>query len=108
VAKLRDEIAADLPAIIAAVVEAAKAGDMTAAKLCLERVLPAMKPVEMPTRVNLPPDPSEAASAVLGAVSAGILTPADARALMSAVRDHVGVLEVTELERRIAALEART
>lgn len=62
-------------------IELAKAGDMRAIRLCLDRILPARR--DRPVRFNLPPiksaqDAAATVSAVLEAVAAGELTPADA------------------------------
>ena len=47
VAKLRAAIAEHLPAIVAQLVEAAKAGDVQAVRLLLERVIPPVKAAEV-------------------------------------------------------------
>ena len=108
VGKLRDSIEKDLPSIIEALVVSAKAGDTTAAKILLDRCLPALRPVDAPTPLSLGNDPAdlgEAATAVLAALSAGSLTPDQAGAVASALGALVRVRESTELERRVAALE---
>jgi hypothetical protein len=48
VARLRAALAEHVPDIIASLVAAAKAGDTSAAKLVLERVVPALKSEELP------------------------------------------------------------
>ncbi|KAA9010712.1 hypothetical protein F3S47_02655 [Histidinibacterium aquaticum] len=89
-------------------VELALEGDTTALRLCLERIAPAKK--DAPVQFDLPPmtnaqEASEAASAVLRAVSEGELTPVEAASVMALVEGYRKTLELTELERRIAALE---
>jgi hypothetical protein len=89
-------------------VELALGGDTTALRLCLERVAPARKdaPVEFALpRMTSAKDAAEAAGAVLEAVSSGDLTPLEAVQIMSLVDTFRRVLEVSELETRIAALE---
>ena len=54
IAKLRVGIAAHVPAIIATLTAAALAGDVSAARLLLERVIPSLKPAEEAAPVNLP------------------------------------------------------
>lgn len=54
VAKLRASIAGHVPEIIGQLVEAAKGGDVQAARLLLERVLPPMKPTELAVPLALP------------------------------------------------------
>lgn len=91
-------------------VELALDGDTTALRLCLERIAPPRK--DTPVNFDLPPmesarDAAEAAQAVLRAVSEGDLTPLEAAAVMTLVEGYRKTLEATELESRIAALEAK-
>jgi hypothetical protein len=62
-------------------IELAKAGDTTALKLCLERLLPPRKDrlvsFELPPIVS-PDDAAKAVGAVLDAVAAGQITPSEA------------------------------
>ncbi len=90
-------------------VELALEGDSTALRLCLERIAPTRK--DAPVNFDLPPiktakDASEAAQAVLQAVSQGEVTPLEGATVMGLVEQFRRVLETTELERRLAALEA--
>lgn len=84
-------------------------GDTTALRLCLERIAPPRK--DTPVRFALPPmksanDACEAAQAVLRAVSEGNLTPLEGASVMTLVESYRRTLETTELEARLAALEA--
>lgn len=110
VAKLREGIAKHVDAIVAQLVEKAKAGDVGAARLLLERVLPAVKPVEAAAPVALPEDGTltDKGAAVLAAVAAGDLAPGQGAALLAALGTLAKVAEVDELQRRIEALEDRT
>lgn len=89
-------------------VELALDGDTTALRLCLERIAPARK--DTPVNFDLPPiksarDASEAAQALLRAVSEGQLTPLEGASVMALVDAYRKALETTELEQRISALE---
>lgn len=108
VAKLRDSIAAHLPAIITQLVTKAKEGDSQAARLLLERVLPPMKAIEQPTMLFLPDDGTltAKAAAVLSAAAAGELAPGQAAQLITALGTLAKITEVDELAARITALEA--
>jgi hypothetical protein len=109
-ARLRQAIARDVPEILTALATAAKAGDVHAARLLLDRVLPTLKAVDAPTPLalgNAPADLDGAATAVLAALSAGLLTPEQASAVAGALSGLVRVRESTELEERIRALESR-
>jgi hypothetical protein len=84
-------------------------GDTTALRLCLERIAPPRKDVavtfDLP-RMEAASDAAKAAGAVLGAVSNGELTPTEAAHIMALVETYRRTLETTEIEARIAALEA--
>lgn len=89
-------------------VELALQGDMTALRVCLERVVPARK--DAPVNFGLPQmqsaaDAAEGAASVLTAVSDGELTPAEGAQVMGLIDSYRRTLETTELEARIAKLE---
>ena len=89
-------------------VEMALAGDGVALRLCLDRIAPPRK--DSPVQFPMPPmktahDAAQAAGAVLEAVSMGELTPTEGAAVMALLDSFRRVLEVTELEARVAALE---
>ena len=107
VTRLRDSIAAHLPAIIMQLVTKAKSGDSQAARLLLERVLPPMKAIEQPTMLLLPDDGTltAKAAAVLSAAAAGVLAPGHAAQLITALGTLAKISEVDELAARITALE---
>ena len=84
-------------------------GDTTALRLCLERIAPPRR--DAPATFDLPPmetarDAAKAAGAVLGAVAHGDLTPTEGAHIMALVETYRRTLETTELEARLAALEA--
>ncbi|WP_343503578.1 MULTISPECIES: DUF5681 domain-containing protein [Roseobacteraceae] len=104
-----DLLDGEAEAITRKAVEMALEGDATALRLCLERVAPARK--DSPVTFELPAmsNASEAAgasAAVLTAVAEGNLTPAEGAAVMGLVDSYRRTLEVTEIEQRLAALEA--
>jgi len=84
-------------------------GDATALRLCLERIAPPRR--DAPVTFDLPRmetarDAAKAAGAVLGAVAHGDLTPTEGAHIMALVETYRRTLETTELEARLAALEA--
>jgi hypothetical protein len=92
-------------------VEVALTGDVTALRLCLERIAPPRK--DAPVTFDLPPmrsagDAAKAAGAVLEAVAEGELTPIEGAHVMGLVDAYRRTLEASELEARLAALEARS
>jgi hypothetical protein len=91
--------------ILKVVEQAAMSGDMTAARLLLERSLPALRPVDTP--VVLPPgdDLADIGRSILAAVSSGTLTPVEGSTLMGGLSQLARVIEVDELAKRVEALE---
>jgi hypothetical protein len=105
--KLMEADAAD---VVRAVLEAAKAGDMGACRLVLERVAPVRK--GRPVVFDLPPvetaaDVLAALGAVVQAVAAGELTPDEGATVAGLLDVQRRAIETTDLEARIAALEGR-
>ena len=56
VAELRDKLAQDVDKIIGVLREQALAGDLQAMRILLDRVLPSLRPVELPTPLDMPLD----------------------------------------------------
>ena len=107
VAKLRASIAERVPEILERLTEAALAGDVSAARLLLERVLPPVKPVELPIEMTLSEGrPTEQARQVLAAAAGGTLAPDQAVSLIGALAALAKITETDELRERIERLEA--
>jgi hypothetical protein len=90
-------------------IELALQGDTTALKLCIDRICPPRK--DAPVRFDLPDirpaeDATQAAGAILEAVSDSHLTPMEGAQVMGLVDSFRRVLESTEIERRLSRLEA--
>jgi hypothetical protein len=90
-------------------VQLALGGDVTALRLCLDRILPPRKDRHVP--FALPPlesaaDAVKATAALVAAVAAGDLTPSEAAELSKLVEGYTRAVELRELEARLAALEA--
>jgi Family of unknown function (DUF5681) len=89
-------------------IELALAGDTTALRLCLERILPARK--DRPVQLELPPlegvqDFAKATITLIGAVAAGELTPAEAGEVAKLIEGHRTAIEMADLEERVRRLE---
>jgi hypothetical protein len=89
-------------------VEMAMAGDTTAMKLCLERLLPARK--NRPVQLQIPEiqgaqDLPKATVALLEAVAGGELTPSEAGEVAKLVEVHRRTIEMVELEHRLQRIE---
>jgi Family of unknown function (DUF5681) len=98
-------------AITRKAIELAKQGDLTALRMCLERIVPPrrQRPVNliMP-EINSVDHANNAMAAITTAVASGQLTPTEATELSRVVDGYVKTLEVTEIERRLRILEERT
>ena len=106
ITKMRESLAGDVPDILAGLVAAAKGGDVQAARLILERVLPALKPAEQVQALSLPNGTlTEQGRAVLSAVARGELAPSQGAALLGAIGTLARVTEIDELSARITKLE---
>ena len=107
--KLRAALADDVPEILRKLGEAAKGGDVQAARLILERVLPPVKAIEQAQGLTLPADGTltDQGRAVLLAVAAGELAPGQGAQLLAAIGTLAKVSEVDELAARVAALEGK-
>ena len=91
-------------------IDLALEGDVTALRLCLERLHPPRK--DAPVLLALPPmeraeSAAQAMGAILDSVAKGHLTPLEASSLSGLVEGYRKALETTELEARLRALEER-
>lgn len=98
----------DAANITKAVIEAAKGGDLMAAKIILDRLIPPAK--ERPITLNLPDTSASegvnaAQSAILQAVASGELLPGEASTLSGIVESKRRAIETQELSDRITKLE---
>ena len=96
--------------IVKVVLEAAKGGDMTAARLVLERIAPVRK--GRPVYFDLPPvntaaDIAAAMAALRTAMASGEVTPEEAVAVASVFVSGRQALETEELLLRLKALEEK-
>jgi hypothetical protein len=106
--ELRKQIAPKAEAIIQQVVNQALDGDLAAAKILLDRVLPPLKPVSAPVLIATDSDdsPVKKAEAFLSAAASGQISSDIAAQLIQAVANLCRIVENEELRDRIQALEA--
>ena len=105
--ELRRQLAEHGPALVSKAVELALDGDAQALRICLDRIAPALKPTAAPVTVDLPDDAGLAgtARAFVEAAAQGRLAPDVAGGLVQSVAALARIVEIDELERRVAALE---
>jgi hypothetical protein len=89
-------------------IELALAGDLTALRICLDRICPPRR--DRPVAVDLPgidspADLVRATAALVDAAAAGDLTPSEAADLGRVLDTHIRAIETHDLEARVALLE---
>ena len=105
----RELFTAHCEVLVATAIKLAIAGDATALRLCLDRVVPAFKPVGTPVLLPaLPLGLSPKGERLMAHVAAGDLSPDEAATIMGALAQLARITEISELERRVAALEGAT
>ena len=95
-----------------AMIKKAKAGDVAALRLCLDRIAPARRERERAAEFDLAPlksaaDAAAAIEAITSAVAVGDLSPAAAADLFKYVEAFRHTLQTVEFEERIMRLEQR-
>jgi hypothetical protein len=95
-------------AITRKLIDKALEGDMTALRICVERLLPPRR--DCPVVFDLPAietaaDALSASTSVLAACAKGALSPGEAATVMDLIATHTRTLEVAEIEARLIALE---
>lgn len=104
--RLRRAIADELPEVVAAMVAAAKKGDVTAGKVLMDRCLAPLKARDLPVSIGpLPGKLGEAAMTILQAVAEGRVTPLQGQQMLAGLGNVSRAIETDELMRRIERLE---
>ena len=101
-------LADDAEAVARSVIVAARAGDMAAARIVLDRLCPVRR--DQPIEIDLPSitgasDALAAMGVVLDAVAEGSLTPSEGEAVSTLLDRYLRAIEINDLETRISRLE---
>jgi hypothetical protein len=94
--------------LIQQIVDRAKEGDLSALKLCFDRLCAPLRPTDRLINIEGMGDAKELSNKgdlILANVANGEITPSEASSLMNAISSQSRILEVDELERRITELE---
>ncbi|SAL09309.1 hypothetical protein AWB69_00019 [Caballeronia udeis] len=95
------------PDLVKKVLELALAGDTTMLRLCVDRIVPSLRPTDGPISISLPAGSLvDQGQAVLDALAVGKLTTDQANSVMGVIQGQAKIFETDELARRVAALEA--
>lgn len=95
------------PGFWLAVVKLAASGDVQSMAMIADRLMPRLKPASDPIILPEPLDgsPADMARQIMRATSQGQIAPDTARELLSALADVAKIIEASELEERLSALE---
>ena len=101
-------LSARVESIAGKLIELAEDGDMRAIRVCMDRLVPAIK--DQPIAVELPPiekpaDSVEAVASIAAAVAAGDLTATEAAQLAKIVDVYVRALDSKGFDERLSKLE---
>jgi hypothetical protein len=98
----------DCEAILGKLIEKAKEGDSAALRLYVDRLLPVRRDrtvvFDLPEIKNAA-DAEKATSSIVAACAAGDLTPDEAEKVMGLVTAHTRMIQMSELEARLEAVE---
>jgi hypothetical protein len=100
----------DLEAVTRSVINAARNGDMTAARIVMDRLVPVRK--GRPVRFDVPDamdaaGVAEAFKRLMEAIGSGEITPEEASTIAGVLELRRKAIETVEIEARIKALEER-
>ena len=107
--ELRALLEPHAPELVQKAMDLALEGDTTALRLCLERLMPPIRGRDEPVRIEgLQGDSGlvEQGKVLIDALANGEVTPQEASTMMQAISTQSRIVEVDELEKRVAALEA--
>jgi hypothetical protein len=106
VQQLRVQIEVLIPEIIQKLATKARDGDVGAARLLLERVVPSLKPVEAPQALQINEGHlSSQAKSVVALAASGEVSIGQASRLVTALGTVAKLIELDELLKRVDALE---
>ena len=106
--KLREQLSVNSDALISKAVEQALEGDSQMLKFCLDKLLPSLKPVEMPmeaTGIDVQGSLVDQSRQALTAILDGQLTATEGLQVQASIAALAKMVEFEQLETRIAALE---
>lgn len=101
---LRSLLETHRDSLVKAVVDKALAGDTTALRICLDRLIAPVRGNPL-TIGKLSGTLSDRGEQVMDAISRGDISTEEATSLMSVIQSQAKIIEATELEERIATLE---
>jgi hypothetical protein len=106
VARLRAELAEELPGILESLIRQAKGGDVAAIRVVLDRVIPPLKAVDAPLSLELPEGGfTTQGRAIVASAASGEVSAQEAAQLIGAIANLARVEALDELVKRVERLE---
>ena len=103
--EIRDLLKPHAPALVEKAVQLALQGEQTALKLCLDKVIPSLKPVSESVSVNNAGNLSDIGMSVITDVFSGAITTDAGYELLRSLQIQANLEEFTAIEKRLTALE---
>ena len=105
--RFNEAIESMIPEVLESVFQKAIAGDMTAAKMLLDRSLPTKRPEQERVQISIKENTALNARDVLQGVFAGEVSPDVGVSLLNAITGALKAVEVEDLAKRIEVLESK-
>ena len=96
-AKFRKLVDGDMPGIVATLVANAKAGDVQAAKVLIDRLIPTLKPTADSMSLKVSGTLTEQGAAIVAAMASGKVTPDQAKSAMDVILAQSHLIDQTEI-----------
>ena len=106
--RIREAIMKNAPEIIETMIDKAKSGDTSAARILLDRVLAPMKAGDSLVNISFSGAMVEDARRVIKGVGAAELTVGQGQSLLTGLASLSRIIEIDELLERLEALEAKS
>jgi len=104
-ANLKPLLAQHGESVLQKVIDAALDGDLTACKLVLDRLYPAIKPQAMPVNVPVGETLPETGNNIVTETMTGNVAPDIGASLITALSNQAKLVEFTELSQRLERIE---
>ena len=105
-ARFRKMVEPDLPAIVTALVNAAKGGDVAAIKVIYDRIVPSVKPSSEDLSIRTKGSLQERGEAIVSGMTRGAISPEQALGALNALTAQAKLIEQGDILQRIEQLEA--
>ena len=105
--RFNEAIESMIPEVLESVFQKAVAGDMTAAKMLLDRSLPTKRPEQECVQIPIKENTALNAREVLKSVFDGEVSPDVGASLLASITGVLKAIEVEDLAKRIEALEGK-